>query len=128
MLGNNFRVNLFLSAWKRYLPVIRILIKRSAGEIQVLNMNRTDFERDAQRKYGYKFIVNFVSGRPNVIAAGNEIIQSFTYILLNDEIISELLLKGDYAFTLNNKYQLEIKNDTIQENVATEPAEETLAQ
>jgi hypothetical protein len=128
MLANNFKVNLFLSAWKKYVPVIRILIKKSAEEIQVLNMNRTDFEKDAKRKYGYKFVVHFVNGKSDTFIADSEIIQSFIYALRDDEITSQLLLKYDYSFTLNNKYQLEIKNNyTAVENMVTEPAEEAPA-
>lgn len=118
MLANSFKVNLFLSAWKKYIPVIRILLKKSAEEIQVLNMNRTDFERDAKRKLGYSFAVRFSNARPDIIASRSEIIQSFTQSLLNDDVISKMLLKHDYTFTLNNKYQLEIKNNcTDTENI-----------
>lgn len=118
VLANSFKVNLFLSAWKKYIPVIRILLKKSAEEIQVLNMNRTDFERDAKRKLGYSFAVRFSNARPDIIASRSEITQSFTQSLLNDDVISKMLLKHDYTFTLNNKYQLEIKNNcTDTENI-----------
>jgi hypothetical protein len=126
MLTNSFKVNLFLSAWKKYIPVIRILIKKSATETQVLNMNRTDFEKDVKRKSGYKFVVNFIGGKPDIIVAGSEIIQSFITALLSDEIVSQLLLKKSYSFMLNSKYQLEIKNNIIQEEITTEPVEEIL--
>ena len=128
MIANNFKVNLFLSAWKKYLPVTRILIKKSAAGTQLLSMNRTDFERDVKRKSGYKFVVNFIAGKPDIIVANSEIIQSFMYALVNDEMISSLLLKGNYAFTLNTKYQLEIKNTSTQKAIITEPGEEILTQ
>lgn len=128
MLANSFKTNLFLSAWKKYLPVIRILLKKSAGETQVLNMNRTDFERDAKRKLGYKFVVNFIGGKPDVIVAGSEIIQSFIYALVNDGVVSQLLLKNNYSFMLNNKYQLEIKRNITPEEITVEPPEEILVQ
>ena len=31
--------------WKKYLPIIKILLKKSVAEEQVLALNRVDFER-----------------------------------------------------------------------------------
>lgn len=125
---NNINKNLFLSVWQKYIPVIRILLKRSAAGDQVLTMNRIDFERDGKtRKSGYKFVVNFVNSKPDIIPAGNEFIQSFISSLQNDEIIHELFLKNNYIFTLSNKYQLEIKsNKLLQKTEGSVLAEEVL--
>ena len=38
---------MFTQTWKKYLPVILILMKKSALEDQVLKVNQTDFERAA---------------------------------------------------------------------------------
>jgi hypothetical protein len=126
MLVNNFKTSVFHSAWKKYVPVIRILLKKSAGETQVLNMSRSDFEKDAKRKSGYKLAVSFIAGKPDIIIAGSEIVQSFIDALVNDEIVSRLLLKNNYSFMLNNRYQLEIKNNIPQEEITMNPAEEIL--
>lgn len=129
MSENSLKINLLLSAWKKYMPVVRILMKKSVEEIQALSMNRTDFERDAKRKSGYKFVIDFINGRADIIIAGSDILQAFISALMNDEIICSLLSKHNYTFTLNSKYQLEIKNNhTVPEAATTEPAEETMAQ
>ncbi|HYK45447.1 MAG TPA: hypothetical protein VEV83_09775 [Parafilimonas sp.] len=125
MFEINFKTNQFLGAWKKYSQVIRILMKKSVRETQVLNLNRSDFERDAKRKYGHKFVVEFINGKPAMIIAGREIVQSFTQALLSDEVTRELLLKHNYTFALTTKYQLEIKmTDTVLENVGAEAEEE----
>jgi len=125
MFEINFKTNQFLSGWKKYSQVIRILMKKSVRETQVLNLNRSDFERDAKRKYGHKFVVEFINGKPAMIIAGREIVQSFTQALLSDEVTRELLLKHNYTFALTTKYQLEIKmTDIVLENVDAEPEEE----
>lgn len=124
MLANSFKINLFLTAWKKYIPVIRILIKKSAEGFQVLNMDRSDFEKDAKRKIGYRFEVNFVGNKPDIIITGNEIIKSFIYALVDDEIINYLLLKNNYSFSLNSKYQLQIKNNSRQLEMKNELAKE----
>ena len=36
---------MYTQIWNKYLPIIRILLKRSTGSDQTLNLNATDFER-----------------------------------------------------------------------------------
>ena len=36
---------MFLQTWSKYLPVIKILLKRSINAQQTLDMNSTDFQR-----------------------------------------------------------------------------------
>jgi hypothetical protein len=73
-----------------------------------------------------KLAVSFIAGKPDIIIAGSEIVQSFIDALVNDEIVSRLLLKNNYSFMLNNRYQLEIKNNIPQEEITMNPAEEIL--
>ena len=50
--------------WNKYLPVIRILLKKSAAGAQLLSLNREDFEREGTgRKAGYKFTIAFTDGK-----------------------------------------------------------------
>ena len=126
---NSSRYNFYLSVWNKYVPVIRILLKKSAGEEQSFNMNRIDFERaGGTRKSGYKFVVNFIGIRPDTILAGNELVQSFIWALQNDETVHQLLSKNNYTFTLNTKYQLQIKNNGLPQNAEPELSEKSLAE
>ena len=110
MYSNKY--NLFLSAWNKYLSVIRILIKKSALEEQVLLINHIDLDRvTGIRKSGYKFTVNYVNGRPDALFSGNDLVQTFISVLQTDEIISDHLYKYNYTFTFTTKYQLYIKNN-----------------
>ena len=47
--------------WKKYLPIIKILMKKSSGEDQVLDLNRVDFERagPAERR-GINLLLNLL--------------------------------------------------------------------
>jgi hypothetical protein len=111
--------NFYDVIWNKYLPVIRILLKRSAIEEQVFSMNRIDFERaGSSRKSGYKFTISFTNSRPDTIFTENELVQAFVTALHDDEIIQQHLAKNNYAFTFTSKYQLQIKNITL----AAEPA------
>jgi len=117
---NGSKYNFFLTVWNKYLSVIRILLKRSATEEQVLGMNRIDFERaGATNKSGYRFSVNFINGRPDTLFSGNDLIQTFISVLTTDGVIHDHLSKNDYTFTFTSKYQLYIKN-----NNSSKPAEE----
>jgi hypothetical protein len=105
-----------VSVWGKYVPVIRILLKRSAALEQTLGMNRADFERAGYvRKSGYKFIVTLNKSKPNIIFAGNEFVQSFISVLQDDAVIQELLVSNDYTFTFTGKFMLSIKNNKLPE-------------
>lgn len=127
---NSSRYNFYLTVWNKYVPVIRIVLKKSVVEEQSFNLNRIDFERaGGTRKSGYKFVVNFIGTRPDTILAGNELVQSFIYALQNDEAVYQLLIKSNYTFTLNTKYQLQIKNNGLrQEAELPALAENSLAE
>ncbi len=110
MNGNKY--NFYIALWNKYLSVIRILLKKSASEEQVLMLNRIDFERIAGiRKSGYKFTVNFINGRPDALFSGNDLVQTFIAVLQTDEFISNCLSQNNYTFVFTTKYQLYIKNN-----------------
>ncbi len=116
----NNKVPSYVSVWNKYLPAIRIQVKKSAAGDQVLGMNHTDFEKAAGiRKSGYKFIINFTSDKPDTMFNNTDIVQAFINTLLGDEVIREHLIKNDYTFTFTGKYQLQIKNNSSSKQ--TEP-------
>lgn len=124
---NSGKYNLYLSVWNKYLSVIRILLKKSALEEQLLVLNRIDFERVAGiRKSGYKFTVNFIDGRPDALFSGNDLVQTFISVLQTDEVISALISKNNYSFSFTTKYQLSIKNNGLSKKAELALEEEAL--
>jgi hypothetical protein len=108
------KYSFFISVWNKYLSAIRIQLKKSSKEEQVLGMNRMDFERAVGiRKSGYRFVVNFVDGKPDALFSGNDLVQTFISALTNDETIHSLLVKNNYTFTFTSKYNLQIKNNSL---------------
>ncbi|MEP6682637.1 MAG: hypothetical protein ABJA35_05220 [Parafilimonas sp.] len=102
----------YTSVWFKYIPILRILIKKSATEEQVFSFNRVDFERAGYgRKSGYKFTVSFNNNRTDIIFAGNELIQTFVSVLQDDEVIRQLLISNNYTFVFTSKFILHIKNN-----------------
>ncbi len=60
---------MYTNVLSKYLPVIRIVLKKSLTADQTLALNAQDFMRAGlQRKSGYKFLLKFKNGRlDNVI-------------------------------------------------------------
>ena len=100
---------MYTQLWNKYLPVVKILLKRSPAGEQTLNLEKTDFERAGiARKTGNKFVLLFSNGRAdNVIAT--PLVKDLTAVLLQDDTVKGLFGQHDYQLTLNTKYQLGIK-------------------
>ena len=137
VLHNFYRgINLkymYTQVWTKYLPIIRILLKRSATGEQTLDMNRIDFERAGSgRKAGYKFTIEFRKGRVSNLISSSPLATNLAAVLLQDAVVKDLIQKIDYDVSLNTRFQLHIKNlsadtNTLQEaeNVeASAPAKE----
>ena len=63
---------MFSQTWRKYLPVIILLMKRSGKGEQVLSMNHTDFERAAGGKK-IKFTFSDLSPIMDVSTIGQNI-------------------------------------------------------
>ena len=122
----NNKQTAFAAVWNKYLPAIKILLKKAAIIEQLLGMNRNDFEKAAGiKKSGYRFTVNFIGGRADALFSGNDIVQAFIRVLMEDATIYVLLSERDYTFSFDSKYQLQIKNTGLQKQpLSPEAAEE----
>jgi len=112
---------MFTQTWNKYLPIIKILLKRSVNGPQTLDMNSTDFQRAAGgRKVKYTFSFMLIKGR----LLAKELI----VLLQADEMTRKLIRAQDFEMMMNNSFQLTIKNCTPPETeqpetLATDPAE-----
>ena len=58
--------------WKKYLPIIKILMKKSVAQEQTLALNKIDFERAGTgRKAGYKFKIELTEGKVGNVISGS---------------------------------------------------------
>lgn len=119
---------MFSQVWKKYLPVIIILLKRSATGDQVLDMNHTDFTRAAGgRKVKFSFNVLQVNkGRINTLVKHSPFAREFALVLQEDEITRKLIKEMNLEFSMNNSSQLTIRNlatiETPEETAADKTA------
>lgn len=107
---------MYTQVWTKYLPIIRILMKRSLTGEQTLDMNRIDFERAGSgRKAGYKFIIEFRKGRVGNLISSSPLASNLASVLLLDAVVKDLLQKNDYDISLNTRFQLHIKNNSTEQ-------------
>ncbi|HEY5369020.1 MAG TPA: hypothetical protein VIJ75_08515 [Hanamia sp.] len=97
--------------WKKYLPIIRILLKKSIIEDQALDLNRIDFERAGTgRKAGYKFKIEFTDGKVGNVISGSVLAMHLAQVLLEDDNARQILSENNFELSLNTKFQLAIKH------------------
>ncbi|HTN05585.1 hypothetical protein [Agriterribacter sp.] len=113
---------MFTQTWKKYLPVIAILLKRSASAEQKLSLNHTDFERaTGGRKIKFSFSqLQLNKGRINLAIKQAAVAKELAE-LLREDVLTKKIIAGQYLeFSLNNNFQLSIKNNTPLTEVALE--------
>jgi len=103
---------MFSQVWNKYLPIIKILMKRAAsGDVQTMDMNKTDFERAAGgRKAKFTFNVNLHKGRIQNVTSPPPVARELATILQEDEMTRQLVRQFDYDFALNGSFQLSLRN------------------
>lgn len=111
---------MYTYAWKKYLPVIRILLKRSSLAEQVLSVNRIDFEKaNRNPKNTSSFTLESNNGKLTPIhpvGAGKDLAD----VLLEDPAIKLLMRSNHYVFTFTRNFELCIKNISIHQGAPDE--------
>ncbi len=97
--------------WKKYLPVIRLLIKKSATAEQMVTLNRTDFETNKLRKPSCSFAAEIVNGRMATLNASAHA-KDLLWVLTQDIPTDTLLRKRHFIINFNSDFQLSIKDIT----------------
>lgn len=106
---------MYTHIWLKYLPIIRILMKKSSAGDQVLNLNRPDFEKaGVARKAGYKFTIEYTNGKVANVISTSQLALDLAAVMLEDATMKTLLAANNYTISLNTKFQVSIKNVTPQ--------------
>ena len=100
---------MYVAIWNKYLPIIRILLKRAVTAEQVLDLNRIDFERAGSgRKAGYKFVIEFNKGRVSNIICGIPLAADLAQVLMEDSAAKAILTANNFSIGLNTKFKVTI--------------------
>ena len=99
------------------MPIIKILLKKSKTEEQVLVLNRVDFEKAGTgRKAGYKFTIEFTDGKVGNVISGSPLAMNLAEVILEDESAKDILQENHFEVSLNTKFQLSIKHPEPKED------------
>ena len=105
---------MFTQTWKKYVPVIVILLKRSAIGDQTLRVNQTDFESAAGgRKIKYSFTqLQLNNRRINTAVKHMPVAKELAEVLQEDDTAKAMLAGKQFEFSLSTDFLLTIKNNT----------------
>jgi hypothetical protein len=102
---------MYANVWSKYLPIIRIVMKRSITAEQILALNAPDFERAGmKRKSGYKFSFALKEGKIKNVIIDLPLASSLAAVLLEDKAVRELIQTNEFHFALSPKYELTIRH------------------
>ncbi|HLG41300.1 MAG TPA: hypothetical protein VI461_16590, partial [Chitinophagaceae bacterium] len=91
---------MFVQTWNKYLPIFKILLKRSVNGEQTLAMNASDFQRAAGgRKIKFSFSIILHKGRFQSMDKPSAIAKEFVTILQQDPTILQFMRQYDLEFT-----------------------------
>ena len=104
----------YLLTWKRYLPVIRLHLKKSVAEDQSFKLNITDFESAGDRgKSGYTFSLVMDNGKVTNNISSSAVARDLYEALRSDETIKAMLLEKSIKISVGKSFLLTIKNTPI---------------
>jgi len=104
----------YLQTWKKYVPVIRLYLKKSMTEDQQLKLNITDFESAGDRgKSGYTFNLQMENGKPTNNISGSAVARDLYELLKADESIKAFLQDKSVKISVGKSFILTIKTAHI---------------
>ncbi len=102
---------MYANVWAKYLPIIRIVLKRSLEAEQILSLNTPDFQKAGlSKKSGSKFLLRFRDGKVDNVIVDLPLASNLATVLLKDEKIRELFANNEFHIGLNPKFELSIKH------------------
>jgi len=104
----------YLTTWKRYIPVIRLHLKKSLTEEQQFKLNITDFESAGDRgKSGYTFNVTLENGKVMNNISGSAVARDLVEALKADDAIKLMLQNKSIKISVGKSFMLSIKTSHI---------------
>ena len=101
--------NKYIPLWKKYLSVVKILIKKSHIKPQIFQLNKIDFITAGDRKTsGYTFILEIKNARLNNSIDGSAVARELFKSLNEDKILREYLLDKQVKFQLDSNFNFKI--------------------
>ena len=104
----------YLTTWRKYIPVIRLHLKRSLAEEQSFKLNITDFESAGDRgKSGYTFSLAMENGKVTNNISGSAVARDLYEALKTDETIKAIIQDKAIKISVGKSFVLSIKTTHI---------------
>lgn len=104
----------YLQTWKKYIPVIRLYLKKSLNEDQQFKLNITDFESAGDRgKAGYTFNLQMENGKVTNNISGSAVARDLFELLKADEVIKAFLQDKSVKISVGKSFMLTIKSGHV---------------
>lgn len=110
---------MYTRVWNKFLPAVRIILKRSVAADQVMQLDKLDFSKaGGGKKAGFSFVVTFrngkVQGRP-----ASAIATDMITVLQADDKTMDILRGNEFEFEFTPKCELSIRNVGIKPATGT---------
>jgi hypothetical protein len=104
----------YLTTWRKYIPVIRLHLKRSLNEDQSFKLNITDFESAGDRgKSGYTFSLAMENGKVTNNISGSAVARDLYEALKTDDAIKEMIQDKTIKISVGKSFVFSIKTTNI---------------
>jgi hypothetical protein len=100
---------MYTKVWMKFLPVIRLFLKRATTSPQQVKLNKIDFDKaGGGKKAGYSFTIELKNGKVQNRLTSAIALDLIT-VLQADEKAMEILSSSEYELELNGKCELAIR-------------------
>lgn len=104
----------YLTTWRKYIPVIRLHLKRSLNEDQTFKLNITDFESAGDRgKSGYTFSLAMENGKVTNNISGSAVARDLYEALKTDDTIKDFIQDKNIKISVGKTFMLSIKTTMV---------------
>jgi hypothetical protein len=104
----------YLQTWKKYIPVIRLYLKKSVTEDQQFKLNITDFESAGDKgRSGYTFNLQMENGKVTNNISGSAVARDLFELLKADDVIKAFLQEKSVKISVGKSFMLTIKSGYV---------------
>ena len=100
----------YITLWKKYLPVIRIQIKKSLQKEEQIKLNKIEFEAVGDRdRASYTFNLEIEKGKVTNDISGTAVARDLYKVLIADKIVKDFLSDKKIKIGLGKAFNLKLK-------------------
>jgi hypothetical protein len=104
----------FSALWTKYLPVIRILLKRSINEPQQVSLGKMELQSvDNRKNANYSFNLEISKGKLENSIGGTVIGKDLYYLLSKDPVVSDFLTDKNVVIQMTRAAQLTLRSEPV---------------